>query len=379
MVLLFSGIVSVGVLPGIIGGIILLILSNYFHKLFIKKELVLISIITVLFAILYGSIYVLFGNKNASSYGTSSISNNVLNAFNLANFKKISFFIIFPILRTLIYYLPLILFILFAYFKTKLVINQRYFILIILLMLFVLFSGSVAGGLSFNILSGGQFYTIWILNILIIFLFIHYFKDLSFNCLFKSRRNIFIIFGILITLLYNAYNTIRQNESSKESLSNLIQYSDKYLIKVTDYLDNAKINPYGVILASNNEIHQYPFKLGEDLLGLGSTGTSIKFSSKNYYFASNLSIFEINQTDTTEVWEKDFLKILNFYSYVQNEKKNNKFESISKSQLKFIRDNKIDFIIKYKNALLPNELKSRIKFQITDSLSGESFIVLNEN
>ena len=317
-----------------------------------------------------------FGNKNASLYGTSSISNNIIGALNSGNYKKIIFRIIFPVFRTLVYYSLLFVLIIIAYFKINCKSIQKYFGLILLLVLFIFSSGAVEGGICYNILSGDQFYPIWILNILFVFVFIHLVRDISLASFFISRRKAFLIISVLIVLSFNVCYTFSQNGSVMERYSN--QYSDKYLLNVTDYLDSANINPFGVILAGEKEIHQYPFRVGDELFGLGATGTSIKFSNKNY-FATNLSIFEINETDTAEVWEKDFFKTLGFYYFVRDEKKNNQFETIKKSQLKFISENKIDFILKYKNAELPDELKSNIKMQITDSLSGESFIVLNNN
>jgi hypothetical protein len=66
-----------------------------------------------------------------------------------------------------------------------------------------------------------------------------------------------------------------------------------------------------------------------------------------------------------------------FWKYVEEQKLNGKFESIEKSQLQFIEEFKINYLICTKDVALSDLLKQKIKKVITDNKTGERFCFLN--
>ena len=65
-----------------------------------------------------------------------------------------------------------------------------------------------------------------------------------------------------------------------------------------------------------------------------------------------------------------------FYQYVQRLKASGDFVSEAKSQLSFVKENEIEYLIVSKNGVLPSVLKEVIDRTIVDELSQERFVIL---
>lgn len=378
MSLLATCVVSIGMFPGIICGLILFGITNPFHKSINKKMVFQLLIYTLFFFLFFLLIYLLFGNRNSGEFGYKQIFNNFIESINSIYFKKILFGIIFPIIRYILFYSPFILIgilVFFKYKKEKKDISQIKIATIIFLSCFI--SGSIIGGISFNIFNASQFlfHQGIFLQVLIIFICISFLSEFTnIFSIFKNKITS-LVFGLLITVLfYNAYNIITFNINMNKMNRREPFYSNTYLFNVTKYLNENQehINRFGVAFMGNEDILKYPFTY----FGTASlifSGMSLKFTNDLYY-TSNLSIFDV-KVDTTDVVIADFFKAFEFYNFVKKQKIENSFISIDSSKVQFIKKYNIEFAIIYKDGKLPKCFENKIKYKIEDFVSGEKFVV----
>lgn len=95
--------------------------------------------------------------------------------------------------------------------------------------------------------------------------------------------------------------------------------------------------------------------------------------------ATNIGILN-TPPSADSLWKKQELGLIQFsvfYQFVEDQKKNNQFTSIDQSQLDFIDQFHINYLITDKDTKLSPLLQKRIKTEITDERSGERFILLN--
>jgi hypothetical protein len=98
----------------------------------------------------------------------------------------------------------------------------------------------------------------------------------------------------------------------------------------------------------------------------------------NGYRVVSLSDFSIPAEDTTDLIKlSTYAKDGVFYDYVEELKNKKAFTSLAQSQLSFIKENNIHYLILSKSANLPDQLKPLVASQWQDSISKERFIVLN--
>ena len=68
-----------------------------------------------------------------------------------------------------------------------------------------------------------------------------------------------------------------------------------------------------------------------------------------------------------------------FYKFVSNQKKMGEFKTIPQSQVDFIKTYHIQYGIISKNASLSDNMKGIITRTIDDDISGEKFVLFNNN
>ena len=76
--------------------------------------------------------------------------------------------------------------------------------------------------------------------------------------------------------------------------------------------------------------------------------------------------------------QQTFLKILIFNRFIEKQRSEKAFVSEEQSRMDFIEKNHLDFMIADKNVVLDSLLKSKIDHLITDTKTGERFIVLKK-
>ncbi|OQA00167.1 MAG: hypothetical protein BWY70_00778 [Bacteroidetes bacterium ADurb.Bin408] len=377
--LLCTSIVTIGVMPGISGGIFLFLLLNKWHKTYTREDIKFLYLLFFIFFIAFVGIYVLWGNKNAESLGFGQIISDFFSAFDTSLLKTLFFRMFFSELRLLIIFSPYLLFIVIVLFKRSNITYEKIKvfrnILILLLLIFAI--GSITGTIaSINLFSGGQFFT-YLIPLLIIYIMLVFTAWQSNITLSKNSRIVYI--NVLIFLffvgcaIYNITNNIRLQGHYKEQSLNL--YSETYLKDITTYLNSHELNPLGVCFMGNEDIKNYPLN-AYGLTGLTFSGMSIKLTNQ-FNAVSNLSIFDLD-IDTNTSFNKSLFKSFEFYNFIKQQKATNSYISTDQSKSDFINEHSIDYALVYRDGLLPEALKERVATSYFDSISGQSFIVFNK-
>ncbi len=369
-------IVSIGVMPGITGGVFLFLIFNFLHKTFPKDELRKVFLLYLSFIVAFVIIFFVWGNKNEESLGFSNIVLGFFKGFDWAFAKTVFFRILFPVLRLIVIYSPYLIFALIILFiKPPLKSSSRKELKQLLVLLYlILFVGSVAGAVaSINIFSGGQFFG-YLLPFLLIFILFCFSKEITFFKWQLNRRMLlfqlpFILFFI-VSGSYNFSNNIKLQRVYKEYSLNL--YSDTYLKNVTTYLNTHSLNPLGVCFMGKEDITKYPLN-AYGLTGITFSGMSVKLTDR-FHAVSNLSIFDMS-LDTSDTFSKSLFKSFEFYNYVKDHQEKYLFTTYEDAKISFINDFNIDYALVYKHGIIPAELEEKISVSYSDSLSGQRLIV----
>lgn len=378
VLLLCTGIVSIGVMPGISGGILLFILLNRWHKTYTRADIKFLYLLYLIFIIIFVGIYLLWGNKNEESLGFSKIISDFFSAFDLSFIKTLFFRMVFSELRLLVIFSPFLLLIWHVIFRKKTISQNNSGTLqrILLLLLLILATGSLTGTLaSINLFSGGQFfsYLFPILIIYIILTFVAWFSHLKqHEPSGPGYINALIILLFTASALYNISNNIQLQRHYKEVSINL--YSESYLSQVTTYLDTHNKNPLGVCFMGNEDLMNYPLN-AYGITGLTFSGMSVKLT-RQFHAVSNLSIFDL-ELDTSSSFNNSLFKSFEFYNYVKQQKAQNTFISAEQSKADFVNSQSIDYALVYRHGVLPDALKEKVVTSYTDSISGQCFVVFN--
>lgn len=100
--------------------------------------------------------------------------------------------------------------------------------------------------------------------------------------------------------------------------------------------------------------------------------------AKKKTFPLSISPFNYVLSEDKDQAEKEYASLVNtpFWRYVDEQKSNKTFESLEKSQLQFIDEHKINYLICTKNVTLSNLLQQKIEKAIIDENTGERFYIL---
>jgi hypothetical protein len=77
------------------------------------------------------------------------------------------------------------------------------------------------------------------------------------------------------------------------------------------------------------------------------------------------------------IFENRFRQNSEFFQFVKRQKHAKTFQNITQSQIDFIVQNQIGFLIIGKNITLPKNYLPLIKKEIIDQQSGEKFLILH--
>jgi len=367
-------IAAIGIMPGIVAGIFLFIVSNKIHKTLSKNDIKLSLIVFFTFFITLLIVFFAFGNKNQDSLGFTTIVADFFKAFNPSNMKVIFDRFVYPVLRLTVIFSPFLIFVLYVFLKYKRGIKE--IIVLLFFIVLTMISGALVGAYaSINIFSGIQFfaYTFCMLIIYIMLCFvIEYSKNNIWPLTSKSVLPFAFILFFVFSTSYNIHNNIKLQKHYKNKSEKLYSYT--YLEQITNFLNNNNINPLGVCFMGKQDIAEYPLN-AYGITGLTFSGMSIKLTN-DFHAVSNLSIFDLS-FNPTGGFPLQLFKSFEFYNFVEAQKNKLEFTSIKQSQLDFIKQNSIQYVLVYKNAEIPEGLLSRIKLKFTDEKSGQRFVVLN--
>lgn len=178
--------------------------------------------------------------------------------------------------------------------------------------------------------------------------------------------------GILLTtlfLVFLLYNGIK----FYVKFSAIPPISSQYSNTIIPLLQNKIINKVGGTLIASEDFpkdnvtkNSNYFVIGQYLHLMG-----------NRYRTLSLSDYAIpdetpGDADSLSIYARDGI----FYDFVQEQKKAGSFTGLEDSQLAFIKENQLEYLILSPNAILPDKLKPLVLSQWRDNLSKEQFYLL---
>jgi hypothetical protein len=177
---------------------------------------------------------------------------------------------------------------------------------------------------------------------------------------YKGKRVFAIVFifvsgsGIYYQLYMNLAGALLDKNATKEiEKLNLIQKTFENKSERTGVFLRGKIELNGLIY----NIHGYSTSIVYDFSCVFSDG-----------YAVLLNVHEANPYTFSEVHAQKiaqkFIKISVFNRYIEKQKRENRFVSIEKSQLDFIKEYKVSYIATKPNYVLPAHLASLVKEKV---------------
>jgi hypothetical protein len=343
LILTASGVLNIGVFPGIAGGITLFFIFNLLQKTTKKKVLqdFLPSFIVIISVVLF---YLIFSSKNnEQSMGIHQFGNQL----NLkGEIVRIGLRILYPITWFLLILFPSWLLMI----KKHSYKNQLF-----ILSLFVL-SSSLATRILFEGFDTPQFisYILPLINVVFIIAIFSFIK----NC---TNRNIKALGFTLVScvIVININSTIFHTQTRREIEFSKI-YSKNYINKVTNYLKTENQPKIGYYISENN------LKTIEPIFWYIEQPNEFMLSNDYFY------LFSLDRTNDSQ----QLTSYRNHFNNYLNTTHQNNIKDNDQLLLKFIKRNKIHFISTYINRKLPKIINENIDTIAIDSKSGNMFLQL---
>jgi hypothetical protein len=245
---------------------------------------------------------------------------------------------------------------------------------LLFLFLLILLTGLIASAyLSFNRYS---FVFYRIMGIPILYLLVVWAVLLAIkNCRYYWLRVVCIAF-VMVHGCLSALNVLHFDNSRKKFMIEL--YSGQYLQTVTQLVAQMP-SPKGAYLKSN-QIDDYPIAythtdynqvLNPVFYHLGQYLTFVNAEATVSLIGNLYDLTDEN--GTLMGTSRESLPFLHFYKYIA---KQDTAKANVDTQIRFIREQKIQFLILSKHILLDEKIKQLIQKEVTDATSGERFILL---
>ena len=369
--ILLIPITSVGTLPGIIGGLALFLIVAVVLRKITKHEFLRVGLYIILVLVSMSLLYKYLGNSLMSPYFNRSMFSYT--DINVVNFRSVKIFLIELIYRvtglsfqSLFFYAPFIIIALFVFFKRD---SRVPFRGLFCLSFFVWFCSLIAYGTFYKFCDGIQFYTnnFTFMHVLLTLALIVFFFEESKH-INKSMQTIKsgVLICFLAVLLLKMFYAI---QTYKEHIADNNVYTDSYLLEIQ------KINK------TQKEKSLVAALCVKEKSNLDKTTISCPYLvyMPQFYPCINISVFDVKDWDHLEPiaeTQKAAVELSVFSQFIQKQKAVNSFVGIDQSQVDFITQYNIHFIIVSKGARLSELLASKINRTILDSLSGERFMIL---
>jgi hypothetical protein len=184
----------------------------------------------------------------------------------------------------------------------------------------------------------------------------------------QSNKRVQILFLTLVVacLISNLYDTYKSNDYQH-------MQDTAYLKEVQSETGN--LSQVGAFIIDKEEYNRSIFSYISNFAILGS----YLIYSEHPTFPLTISAYDykFSKDKRYESAEKDVMASTPFMQYVEKQKQNKTFHSVEESQVKFIDDFHINYLIATANAKVGTLLSKRIKHEIVDSETGERFYLLN--
>jgi hypothetical protein len=306
--------------------------------------------------------FLLYQNSPAASFSIESSSD--FSGFNLASVKMTLVELFYRTwdkpFRTLLFYSPFLLLILI---KLKHLKFSKAHKILLLLTVLLYASALLSWGFFYKLPEARQIYT----NALLLFHLVLVLFLYDWILLQKNGKLALVASSVLVILLgtmasYNykdlaeaqlkyGYSIAYLNKIKSQRLSTNDQFTVAYIKNKNEYLSTTELVTGGI------------------------TGAYLQLENKFYGIVS-LSCFDITEDVSIGESSKKMLYSQNFYTFVKEQQKQNKFISIEQSQLDFLSIHKIRYLLVTKNCIVPPLLFAKVDKRLVDELSGEQFFIL---
>ena len=360
-------IIFIGSLPAVLSGVIIFIILAFSLKKITNKEAIRMLLYIFLVSISIGLFYVLNSKPSISLDNFEAIF-SIETWGNIKTYKTLTNIYILTTVQYVFYFLPFIILISIFYkrlFKGFFNLKSK---TILFFFIVVMYFSSLSSWAFLHLLgNANQFFSngvAIILNVWIIGLLINiYFK------LERKRQWVYllaIIFIIFPNIIYSLKHNFRE------------QYeSDQYLNEITKLIDHVNSdNVLGGIYFSKEETDQLTERMNK-ALHIFPLAHYTNYANKTVD-VQNLSVFDIPPLKN-KLNESRFSRNVEmepFYRFVQKQKTQSQFLNIEKSQLDFINQFNLKFLIFRKDVKIPKMINEMAQQIILDSKSGDQFVLL---
>lgn len=171
---------------------------------------------------------------------------------------------------------------------------------------------------------------------------------------------ILVWIGLILNVAYT-FNKVQLKHS----------FSEGYIRKINRESDG--LNPVGAFIKAKEDYNSI-FSKNSNAFTLGDY-LAIKNSDYNTVC---INVFDIPVDSTSEMvgTEMNLIQNTPFYRFVERQKRNGQFRDIGQSQIEFLDQYNIEYVIATQRAVLPERIQERVRKVITDPLSGEKFYLL---
>ena len=367
-------IATISVAPGILGATSLFLFGIFISH---RKTSSKIAFITVFIPFLVFS-YILFFygiTGSTSAYITTPTGAEFFKEFNsfLAVKKKIVMYF-YRILQVIIFYSPvwiiLLLSILTSKGKWKDHVNKLKSPLFFTVIL-VLFSLLIWLLLYFGCGSKAYFFyaSLPFLNILSVLLLIVSLETTQSIILKWFIR--FFIFLTMVLFSVRSYNSYQENKKTHWE-----KYSSKFIQDVFSISKNLK-NQIGGRFEGTRYFDNPLFIDNVDHICSFLSG--FNKTNEGTYITTSLSSIDISGKQLKNTLNKNYVLTSPLYLFRKKQIASKKYMNNNSTRLKFIQNNKFEYLIVNHNIFIDDQIKSIIKKQLVDSKSGVSFILLDQD
>jgi hypothetical protein len=362
LILLFLGLMYVTTLPAIIFSIVALIIINYFKNWWDKKISFTLIIGVLISTLFYGGFYWYYGNSSKSLYELKSFE--LLNSVFLKTRINI---IIVTMFQFIVIFSPVAIF--FYIFYRITVIGRNNSRIILYFSVFSIIAGLGIWILIFQMTDSTQFLSN---NVSIISALVMVWLAFFLTQIDTAKYSYKYLILVFIILLGSRWVYIFSNGFDQKNYFKSV-YSDQYISLVIGKSKSLPINSVGGFFKTPVDYVKYAEK------------TSFSYTLSLFHCLSNNLLPSINLSETEIPLSKDSLMIVRekriihqhiFYQYHDSLSNINPNQSITESQLSFINQYHLKYLVCTAAVKLDPRIESLIIDSVIDKKSKERFYIL---